>query len=78
MPLFYFDIIIDDQRATDVFGLDLSGIDEACDQAAALLPDIARDELPSGQCRNFSCEVRDWLMRRVYVCTLSFWDENLP
>ena len=70
MPRFFFDIINADKLTRDDFGADMSGIEEARDQAISLLPDIARDDLPDGDVHDFVCEVRSETGRIVYRARL--------
>jgi hypothetical protein len=59
VSLYYFDLYDGDRAVSDKFGVDLDGIEEAADQAAMLLPDIARDALPGEGARDFATFVRD-------------------
>ena len=76
MPLYFFDLIDGGVTNRDEFGVDLSGFDEARDQAGALLPDIARDELPDGELHTFACWVRDERDRVIYKGTLTYHGER--
>ena len=59
MPRFYFDVYDTGRFSRDEEGLELSSIEEARSQALAALRDIARDELPDGDRREFLVKVRD-------------------
>lgn len=70
MSRFFFDIINAGALARDEFGSDMNGLEEARDQAIAILPDIARDDLPDGETHDFICEVRNEAGRIVYRAKL--------
>lgn len=72
MPLFFFDVYDNGRLSTDDHGVECSGLAEARDQAVALLPDLARDELPDGDTHSFVCEVRRADGMRCYRATLTF------
>lgn len=59
MSLYYFDLYDGDRAVPDDFGVELDGIEEAAEQAAVLLPDVARDALPAEGARDFATFVRD-------------------
>lgn len=59
MPLYFFDLYDGGTATRDEFGVDLGSVDEAADQAAALLPDLARDRLVGESSRDFATFVRD-------------------
>lgn len=77
MPLYFFDIYNDGNLASDEFGLELDGFDEARDQAISILPDIARDELPDGEKHDFVCEVRAAEGQMIYRAMLMYRGERL-
>src|SRR5688572_27555494 len=54
MPRFYFDTYDDDRSVPDG-----QGLQEAREEAIKALPDMARDGLPGGDCREFVVDVRD-------------------
>jgi hypothetical protein len=58
MPLFYFDLVDDEESLPDNCGIELADVVEARIQAQALLPDIAREKLPDGDRRDLSVTVR--------------------
>lgn len=77
MPLFYFDIYDNGRLSADDSGVECADLAEARDQAVALLPDLARDELPDGETHSFACVVRRGDGARCYRATLAFegaWD----
>ena len=59
MRRFYFDIADTGRLTRDEEGLEFSDRQEARQQALATLGEIARDELPDGDHREFVIEVRD-------------------
>ena len=59
MPRFYFDITDTGRVTRDEEGLEFAGRQEARQQALATLGEIAKDELPDGDHREFVIEVRD-------------------
>ena len=71
MPTFYFDISDGNRRIQDDEGTELSDIHAARNQAICVLPDIARDELPDGNHREFSSVVRDASGKIIFKATLS-------
>ena len=81
MPLYYFDLADNGAVVTDDFGVELEDLFEAREQAIALLPDMARDELPDGERHEFSAVVRCEDGRVRYVAKLVFtgrWVEPPP
>ena len=58
MPLYYFDVADNGALVTDDFGVELDDLYEAREQAIALLPDMARNEMPDGDRHEFSAVVR--------------------
>ncbi|MGI3903605.1 MAG: DUF6894 family protein [Janthinobacterium lividum] len=58
MPLYYFDVVDDEQSVADEWGIELADDLEASEQALSLLPDIARNRLPRGDRRDISVLVR--------------------
>lgn len=72
MPMYYFDIYDNGQLSRDDHGFDLASVGEARDQAIALLPDLARDELPDGERHSFVCVVRGPDGEACYRASLIF------
>ena len=70
MPKFFFDIH-DGELTTNDVGTDLPDFSAARDQPVAVLPDIARDELPDGDERVFQVVTRDENGRAVFKAILS-------
>ena len=71
MPTFYFDISDGDEQVRDDLGIELSDVQAARRQAISVLPDIARDELPDGDRREFRAVVRDASGKTVFKAKLS-------
>ena len=59
MPRFYFDVIDNGRITRDEEALELTDFQHARNQALAALADMAKDELPDGDHREFVIEVRD-------------------
>lgn len=59
MPLYYFDTKDGDTFVPDEMGLECQGIEEARDQAALYLAEMAKDVLPGSTRRELAVEVRD-------------------
>ena len=72
MPRFFIDFRDGDTVHTDDEGSDHLSRDQARLEAVALLPEIARDELPDGEHRTFVATVRDETGHTVYQATLTF------
>lgn len=58
MPLFFFDVCDNGTLERDEFGVELDSLDEARNQAIALLPEIAREETADGEHRTITATVR--------------------
>jgi hypothetical protein len=59
MPRYYFDIADGAPSGTDDIGLDFPNFQAARENALATLGEIARDELPDGDERDFQISIRD-------------------
>jgi hypothetical protein len=59
MPRYYFDIADGPESSRDEEGLELPNLEAARTQALATLGEIARDEFPDGDRRDFSISIRD-------------------
>jgi len=70
VPRFFFDIDDGEERSTDLNGVELPDLAEARKNAIAILPDLAREELPDGDRRVFVCQARDESGKVVFA-TLS-------
>jgi hypothetical protein len=71
MPRFFFDIDDGESREADSRGSELPNAQAARNAAIAILPDVAREELPDGDRRTFMCKVRDESGNVVFIATLS-------
>ena len=71
MPLYHFDVTDTGRLTRDEEGLELPNTQEARKQAIAALADIAKDELPDGDHREFIIEVRDGGPEPIMRATLS-------
>ncbi|RYB01489.1 DUF6894 family protein [Lichenibacterium ramalinae] len=78
MPTYFFDVYDGEVTLRDEFGIDLETGDEAAAQAAALLPDIARDTLPGTTSRDFIVSVRDEAGLLVHRAALLFRARWMP
>ncbi len=72
MARYFFDITDGTGFHSDSFGDEFDDVEEARAQAQALLPDIARAELPDGELHIIRCDVRDHTGRIVYRAKLTF------
>ena len=59
MPLYFFDTRDGVTLVPDEIGLECQGIEEARDQAALYLAEMAKDVLPGSTRRELAVEVRD-------------------
>lgn len=66
MPRYYFDVRDCKGLHRDDVGDEFDSFEEAREQAQALLPDIARDELPDSDLHTIGCDVRDDTDRTIY------------
>ena len=71
MPRFFFDINDGDRETPDREGTVLADAKAARDAAIAILPDLAREELPDGDRRVFVCKLRDEAGTVLFIATLS-------
>ncbi|UDL90102.1 hypothetical protein LGH82_01480 [Mesorhizobium sp. PAMC28654] len=71
MPRYFFDIYDGAETTVDEAGIGCNALSEVSDHAVALLPDIARDELPDGPNRIFWVKVRGEDGEHVYRATLA-------
>ena len=68
MPRYYFDSRDGDTFIPDEVGLECEGIEQARDQAALCLAEMAKDALPGSTRREFAIEVRDGVpVLRAYL-----------
>ena len=78
MPTYFFDIDDGEMALRDQCGVELETLGEAAAQAAALLPDLARDTLPGMTSRDFIVSVRDGDDRVVHRAALLFRAQWVP
>jgi hypothetical protein len=72
MPRFYFDVRDGVTVMLDDTGLDLDSIDEATEEAARTLGEIAREVLPRSVMCELAIEVRDADQQPLLSTTLRF------
>jgi hypothetical protein len=77
MPRFFFDIHDGEAFTPDHVGVELKGLEAAKAEAKKTLPDIAKDEMPDGDRRDFVVIVKDEAGRELVRVTLSLAVENL-
>lgn len=71
MPRYFFDIDDGTRKTRDEQGLELENAEAARRAAIAVLPDLAREELPDGNQRVFICQARSTDGTVIFVATLS-------
>jgi hypothetical protein len=71
MPRYYFDIADGALSGTDDVGLDFPNLQAARDNAVATLGEIAHDELPDGDHRDFQISIRDEAGQILLTATLA-------
>jgi hypothetical protein len=76
MPRFFFDIQDGKAFTPDREGLDLDSLEAAKDEAKKTLPDIVKEEMPDGDRRDFTVDVKDVAGRIVWRITLSLVVES--
>ncbi|MGF9764452.1 hypothetical protein AAII07_56090 [Microvirga sp. 0TCS3.31] len=76
MPRFFFDIHDGKAFTPDRVGLDLDSLEAAKDEAKKTLPDIVKDEMPDGDRRDFTVDVKDVAGQIVWRITLSLVVES--
>lgn len=74
MQKYYFDVYDGDKVVEDAYGESFTTVQEAADQAAGLLVDLARDLLPNGRGQDFGVAVRTDASSDVYSAALIFRD----
>jgi hypothetical protein len=72
MARYFFDVRDGDGFHRDTIGDEFASFEDARDQAQALLPNIAREELPDGELHQITCDVRDETGRVVYRGELTY------
>jgi hypothetical protein len=76
MPRFFFDIHDGEVFTPDREGLELDGLEAAKAEAKNALPDIVKDEMPDGDRRDFTVDVKDVAGQIVWRVTLSLVVES--
>jgi hypothetical protein len=76
MPRFYFDVADGSESDRDDDGLEFPTLDAARKAALETLGDIARDELPDGDRRDFSISIRDESGQALLKATLALRVES--
>ena len=76
MPRFFFDIHDGEKFTPDRQGLDLDDLEAAKAEAKRTLPGIVKDEMPDGDRRDFTVDVKDVAGQIVWRVTLSLVVES--
>jgi hypothetical protein len=76
VPRFFFDVHDGEEFTPDRVGLDLDGLEAAKNEAKKTLPDIVKDEMPDGDRRDFTVDVKDAAGQIVWRVTLSLVVES--
>jgi hypothetical protein len=76
VPRFFFDIHDGEDFAPDREGLDLEDLEAAKAEAKRILPEIVKDEMPDGDRRDFTVDVKDAAGQLVWRVTLSLVVES--
>ena len=76
MPRFFFDIHDGEDFTPDREGLDLDSLEAAKDEARKALRDIIWDEMPAGDRRDFTVDVKNVAGQIVWRITLSLVVES--
>ena len=77
MPRYFFDIEDGSHSTRDMHGHELAGPDAARVEAIRVLPDIARDEAPHGNNRDYKVAVRDRTGKVIFEARLALRAEWL-
>lgn len=59
MPRYFFDVTDTGAASQDEEGLELASLEEARKEALGALGDMAKDELPDGDSREFTIHIRE-------------------
>lgn len=76
MPRYFFDIHDGEDFRPDREGLDLDDLEAAKAEAKKTLPDIVKDDMPDGDRRDVTVDVKDVAGRIVWRVTLSLVVES--
>ena len=77
MPRFYFDFVDGRETGEDAEGIDLPDLTAARESALETLGEIAKDELPDGDHREFAITIREEGGKPLIRATLSLQVERL-
>ena len=77
MPRFYFDIREGTRFIPDETGLEFDSLDIAECEAASAAAEIGRDQLPKGDAREVTVEIRNEHSQRVLIVTVSMKVERV-
>ena len=77
MPRFYFDVREGARFICDNQGLEFSDLDHAEREAAKAAAEIGRDQLPKGDTRDITIEVRNEHRKRVLTVTVAMHVERV-
>jgi hypothetical protein len=76
MPRYFFDIHDGEVFTPDRQGLNLEDLEAAKAEAKRTLPEIVKDEMPDGDRRDFTVDVKDVAGQIVWRITLSLVVES--
>ena len=76
MPRFFFDIHDGEAFTPNREGLELEDLEAAKAEAKKTLPEIVKDEMPDGDRRDFTVDVKDIAGQIVWRVTLSLVVES--
>ena len=76
MPRFFFDIHDGEAFTPNREGLELEDLEAAKAEAKKTLPEIVKDEMPDGDRRDFTVDVKDMAGQIVWRVTLSLVVES--
>jgi hypothetical protein len=76
MPRFFFDIHDGETFTPDRQGVELDGLEAAKAEAKKTLPEIVKDEMPEGDRRDFTVDVKSAAGQIVWRVTLSLVVES--
>jgi hypothetical protein len=76
MPRFFFDIHDGEDFTPDREGVELEGLAAAKEEAKKTLSDIVKDEMPEGDRRDFTVDVKNAAGQIVWRVTLSLVVES--
>ncbi len=77
MPRFFVDFRDGDNFYKDEQGIDVADFEQARNEAIALLPQVAKDQLPDGEHHEFVATIRDEGDVMIYRASLTFHGDRL-